>query len=63
MVAGECHRSQAVARPAGIDQLDIGNAGLRIDAQLLAGELATEETEARCLVLDQTLGVLVVAVV
>ncbi|MNM82156.1 hypothetical protein D3C81_941790 [compost metagenome] len=63
MVAAEGHRAQAVARPAGVDQLDIGHAGLRVDAQFLAGELPAEETEARRLVLDQPLGVLVDAMV
>ncbi|MCY1420564.1 hypothetical protein D9M71_361910 [compost metagenome] len=63
MVAAEGDLAQPRTRAAGVDQLDIGETGLRVDAQLLAGELAAEEAEARRLVLDQPLGVVVGAVV
>ncbi|MCY1518248.1 hypothetical protein D9M68_529600 [compost metagenome] len=62
-VAIEADRAQAVALAACIDQLDIGDAGARVDIQALAGETAVEEAVAQRLVLDQLLGVLVGAVV
>ncbi len=62
-VAVEAHLAEGVALAAVVDQVDVGDAGARIDAQALGAEAALEEAVARGLVLDQPLGVLVDALV
>ncbi|MNJ66018.1 hypothetical protein D3C77_620620 [compost metagenome] len=62
-IASKADLAQAVARTTVVDQLDIGNASLGVDRQALADEAATEKPVARGLVLDQALGVFVVAMV
>ena len=62
-VALELHRAQPVARAAGVDQADVGNALGRIDAQAVRDETAIEEAVAQRLVGDQPPGVVVGAVI
>ncbi|MNP01095.1 hypothetical protein D3C76_928980 [compost metagenome] len=62
-IAGEADLAQTVARAAFIDQFDVGDARLRVDRQALADEVAAEVTVARCLVLDQALGVFIMTMV
>ncbi|MNP21317.1 hypothetical protein D3C76_1139300 [compost metagenome] len=62
-VTAESDGAQAIARATLVDQFDIGHTGLRVDRQALTAEAATEKAVARRLVLDQPLGVLVIAVV
>ncbi|MCY1463316.1 hypothetical protein D9M71_811930 [compost metagenome] len=62
-VAGKTDLAQAIARATFVDELDIGHARHRVDRQALAYKVSAEETIARCLVLDQALGIFVVTVV
>ena len=62
-VTGKADLAQGVAWAAVIDQFDIGDARLGVHRECLAREAPAEKTVARGLVLDQTLGVFVVAVV
>ncbi|MNE41809.1 hypothetical protein D3C80_1359040 [compost metagenome] len=62
-VATEGDGAQAITRATLVDQFDIRHTGLRIDGQALATEAPTEEAIARRLVLDQPLGILVMAVI
>ena len=62
-VAFESDFAQRITRAAVVDQFDVGDPGARVDHEFLAGEVATEKTEARGLILDQSLGVFVTAMV
>ena len=62
-VAGEADLAHAVAWAAVVNEFDVGHARLRVYGKFLAGEAPAEKTVARGLVLDQALGVFVMAVV
>lgn len=62
-IALEVDLAQGIARATVVDQFDIGHTGLRIHRELLTGKAPAEKTVARGLVLDQTLGVFIMAVV
>src|SRR5471032_3117631 len=62
-VAGKADLAHAVAWAAVVNEFDIGDAGFGVNREFLAGKAPAEKAVARGLVLDQTLGVFVVAVV
>ncbi len=62
-VAAEGDGAQVIARATLVDQFDIGHTGLRVDRKALTAEAAAEKAVARRLVLDQPLGIFVMAVV
>ncbi|MCY1421391.1 hypothetical protein D9M71_370470 [compost metagenome] len=62
-VATEGDGAQAITRATLVDQFDIRHTRLWVNGQALATEASTEEAIARRLVLDQPLGILVMAVI
>ena len=62
-IAFETDLAQGVTRTTVIDQLDIGHAGSRVHRQCRTGKTPAEKAIARGLVLDQPLGIFIMAMV